>query len=142
MHWEVTKQVEMRAVVDLYNAVGWVGYTHKPLNLLNGIANSSYVVLCWEEKKLVGLARVVSDDYSIMYLQDVLVHPSFHRKGIGRELLKKCLERYEHVRQKVLLTDDRPEQIAFYESLGFVNTKNLTKTVLNSFVKISGAKLS
>ena len=38
--------------------------------------------------------------------------------GISRALTEG-LERYSHCRQKVLMTDDRPEQKAFYEALGF-----------------------
>lgn len=141
MRWEITKQFAIHPVVDLYKSVGWIGYIDKPLQLLNGIANSSYVVSCWSDHQLIGLARVVSDDYSIMYLQDILVHPDHHRKKIGRGLLNRCLERYAHVRQKVLLTDNRPEQVAFYESLGFVNTRNLKKDVLNAFVQFTGVQL-
>ena len=119
MRWETKKELEMGQVVNLYNSVGWSGYAEKPLPLLSGISNSSYVATCWDEEKLVGLARVISDDFSIMFLQDILVNPAYHRKGIGRKLLCMCLDRYQHVRQKVLLTDDRPEQLAFYDSLGF-----------------------
>jgi ribosomal protein S18 acetylase RimI-like enzyme len=132
----------MAPLLALYNSVGWVGYTAKPLELMAMVANSTFVQSCWEGERLVGLARVVSDDFSIMYLQDILVDSEYHRKGIGRGLVKRCLERFEHVRQKVLLTDDRPEQIAFYHSLGFHNTRDLVKTPLNAFIQIKGAKLS
>ena len=56
--------------------------------------------------------------------------------------MKMVLERYTHVRQKVLLTDDRPEQLRFYESLGFTNTRTLTMTPLNAFVLINDVSLN
>ena len=62
--------------------------------------------------------------------------------GLGRALVQDCLDRYAEVRQKVLLTDDRPEQLAFYASLGFSNTRALEVTKLNAFVRIEGAELS
>ena len=49
------------------------------------------------------------------YLQDILVRPEHQRTGVGRQLLAVCLERYSHVRQKVLLTDDEAQE-RFYES--------------------------
>ena len=73
----------------------------------------------WEDETLVGVCRVLSDDASILYVQDILVDPDHQRRGIGRALLERVLERYSHCRQKVLMTDDRPEQKAFYEALGF-----------------------
>ena len=63
-------------------------------------------------------------------------------QGVGAALLKSVLTRYKTVRQKVLLTDDRPEQLRFYESLGFKNTRTLKKTPLNAFVKIEGRELA
>ena len=64
------------------------------------------------------------------------------RLGLGRALVSDCLTRFAEVRQVVLLTDDRPEQLAFYRSLGFSNTRELETTRLNAFVRILGAELS
>ena len=142
MRWESQKDIELQALVALYDSVGWTAYTKDPEILGAMVRCSTFVQSCWDEGQLVGLVRVISDDLSIMYLQDILVHPDFHRRGIGRALMERCLERFEHVRQKVLLTDNRPEQNAFYESLGFRNTRDLETTKLNAFVRIEGANLS
>ena len=72
-----------------------------------------------EEGELVGLARVISDGYSICYLQDILVDPRHQRAGLGRSLVEHVLAPYAHVRQKVLLTDTEPGQKDFYESPGY-----------------------
>ncbi|MEO6122718.1 MAG: GNAT family N-acetyltransferase [Ilumatobacteraceae bacterium] len=73
------------------------------------IDNSSMVVTARApDGRLLGLARGMSDDSSIFYLQDILVNPDQQRRGLGRRMLGICLERYAHVRQKVLLTDDLP----------------------------------
>jgi ribosomal protein S18 acetylase RimI-like enzyme len=118
----VPSQEELLA---LYEANGWRAYTVDPEGLHRGVTNSTYVVAAREEGELVGLARVVSDDHSIMYLQDILVLPSHQRRGIGRALLERCLERFAHCRGKVLLTDDEERQICFYESLGYVQAADV-----------------
>ena len=64
---------------------------------------------------------------SIFYLQDILILPDYQRRGIGRMLLEDCLARFSHVRTKVLMTDDEARQKAFYESLGYRNTRDLEK---------------
>lgn len=130
-------------LVDLYNSVGWLAYTtdeQRP-RLQQAIRNSTYVVTLWDGEKIVGLARCISDDVSICYLQDILIHPEHQRHGSGRRLLSNCLERFEHVRTKVLLTDNEERQIKFYESLGYRNTKDLKKIPLNAFVQIKGMEL-
>ena len=83
-----------------------------------------------------------SDGVTIAYIQDILVDPVHHRKGIGRVLVEACLEHFSELRQIVLLTDDRPEQLQFYSSLGFSNTRNLTNMPLNAFVRFKGVELS
>ena len=128
-------------LADLYGSLGWVNYTRDLDGLATAIANSNCVVTARANGKLVGLARGLSDDVSIFYLQDILVHPEHQRRGIGRAMLAKCLDRYRHVRQKVLLTDDEPLQHRFYESMGYADTKLISNIGLHAFVQIDGLEL-
>ena len=98
------------------------------------------MVTAWHEGQLVGLARALSDDVSIVYIQDILVRPEFQRGGVGRALLTRLLERFAHVRSAVLLTDADEKQLRFYASLGFKNTRDLVKTPLNAFVRIANVE--
>jgi GNAT superfamily N-acetyltransferase len=122
-------------LVALYRAVGWTAYTDDPDTLVRAVAGSSFVVTARRAGVLVGLARVVSDDATICYLQDILVAPDAQRAGIGARLVGTVLRRYASVRQKVLLTDDDPGQRAFYESLGYVEIRDVTRAPLRAFVR-------
>lgn len=126
------------ALLALYDSVGWAAYTRDPAGLQTALQNSTYVVTAWREGQLIGLARALSDDVSIVYIQDILVRPEFQRGGVGRALLAHLLERFAHVRSAVLLTDDDEAQLGFYVSLGFKNTRELVKDPLNAFVRMSG----
>lgn len=63
------------------------------------------------------------------------MRPSHQRSGIGRRLVLMALDRYPHVRQKVLLTDDEPKQKAFYESLGYQETSDFRGGAVRAFVR-------
>lgn len=121
-------------VLALYETVGWTAYTDDPETLSAGLRSSSFVATAWDGDALIGLARAISDDATIMYLQDILVDPSHHRTGVGRALAETVLDRFRHVRQKVLLTDDDPAQKGFYESLGFTEAGTDSAGQLRSFV--------
>ena len=125
-------------LLDLYASVEWGAYTKDPKALATAIANSTYVVEARVAGVLIGLARGLSDDASVFYLQDILVRPEWQRQGVGTALLQRCLKRFSHVRQKVLLTDDLPAQHEFHESLGFRNTRHITEVELHAFVQIEG----
>ena len=58
---------------------------------------------------------------------------SIRHKGIGTALLKAILTQYSHVRQIELVTDSRPETIAFYESNGL---RKLSDIGCTGFMKI------
>ncbi len=121
-------------LLALYDSVGWTAYTEHPETLSAAIRGSSFVVAAWAGTRLVGLARALSDDATIMYLQDILVDPSHHRRGVGKALAEAALDRFRHVRQKVLLTDDDPSQKSFYEALGFIQVGTVGAERLRSFV--------
>lgn len=131
------KRIGIDQLLNLYNSVGWKTYTSEPDKLHRAVKNSTYVVTCWDGDKLVGLARGMSDDVSIFYLQDILVNPDYQGKGIGTRLLKHCLENYKDVRHKVLITDDDDRLFRFYESFGFKNLKKLKKHDINAFLQFS-----
>lgn len=107
-------------LLELYGSVGWTAYTRQPEILVQAVRGSLRVVTARSRGKLVGLARIVGDGATIAYLQDVLVDPSYRRRGLGRRLVQAALRGSGEVRQQVLLTDDEPGQRAFYQALGFV----------------------
>ncbi|MHA7276151.1 GNAT family N-acetyltransferase [Arthrobacter sp. HLT1-21] len=127
--------LELSDVLELYGAVDWRAYTRDPDALLAGLKGSSTLVAARDGKALVGLARVISDGASICYLQDILVLPSHHRRGIGRALVERALGEYPRVRQKVLITDDEPGQKAFYESLGYSQTDDFRGGSVRAFIR-------
>jgi GNAT superfamily N-acetyltransferase len=132
---DAESDIPLAELLELYAAVGWTVYTDRPELLAAGVAGSSYVVTARRAGRLVGLARAVSDDATICYLQDVLVHPDAQRQGIGGALARAVLDRYRTVRQKVLLTDDEPAQRAFYEALGYAEIRDFGPGTLRSFVR-------
>ena len=67
----------------LYEAVGWSAYTQDEASLTRAGAQSLAVVTAWEgEERLVGLARAVGDGESILFIQDVLVHPEYQGRCV------------------------------------------------------------
>ena len=120
----------------LYEAVGWTAYTRDPATLLASVQGSHRVAVARADGELAGLARTISDGVTILYLQDVLVHPSWQRRGLGQRLVHEVLAADPHVRQRVLLTDADPSQRAFYAALGFTETHD-HDPALRAFVQFT-----
>ena len=114
-----------KAILHLYLANQWIAYTNHPQSLFDGFKQSLYSYGAYDGDTLVGLIRVVGDGQTIIYIQDVLVHPDYHHKGIGTILVHHILKKYQYVRQIVLTTDNSTTQKAFYEHLGFIPYESL-----------------
>lgn len=106
-------------IAKLYASVGWTAYTDDLAALERGFGQSLLVLAAYEGEELLGILRAVGDGETIVFIQDLLVYPACHRKGIGSALVREILDRYQHVRQIELVTDDTPETTAFYKALGF-----------------------
>lgn len=125
--------INQKAILDLYNDVGWTNYTQNPATLTEGIKSSLCVFGAYANTELVGLIRIVGDGLTIIYIQDILVKKQYQRQKIGQQLLQLILEKYANVRQKVLMTDKQKTVIRFYEKNGFQKMVDLN---LIGFVKL------
>ena len=119
------RQLNQADVLALYQAVGWNMYTRDPKKLERAIAQSLSVLGAHDGDRLVGLIRAVGDGETFLFIQDLLVLPSYQRQGIGRQLVIALVDQFPQVRQRVLLTDDQPQTRAFYENIGFVQSSKV-----------------
>ena len=79
--YAVYKEAE---ILGLYTSVGWTNYTDNPEMLRNAYLNSLNIYGAYVDDKLIGVIRVVGDGYSVIFIQDLLVHPEFQRKELAR----------------------------------------------------------
>ena len=111
--------VKLEDVLHLYQAVGWTNYTNQPQMLEQALPHSLAVYLAFDGEKIVGLIRLVGDGFSSVFVQDLIVLPSYQRQGIGRSLMKEALEDYKDAYQVQLVTDQTERTLGFYRSMGF-----------------------
>ena len=118
---KITKEtsVSLDDVLHLYQAVGWTNYTNQPQMLAQALTHSLAIYLARDGEKIVGLVRLIGDDFSLVFVQDLIVLPSYQRQGIGSALMKQALADYKDVYQVQLATEQTEKNLGFYRSLGF-----------------------
>lgn len=118
---KITKEtsVSIDDVLPLYQAVGWTNYTNQPQMLAQALSHSLAIYLARDGEKIVGLVRLVGDGFSSVFVQDLIVLPSYQRQGIGSALMKNALADYKDAYQVQLATDESEKTLGFYRSLGF-----------------------
>lgn len=123
--YRVNTPIEVDILTALYTSVQWTGYTDHPEKMARLLDGSYYYVSAFEEEKLVGLIRAIGDGASILYIQDILVDPTYQRRGIGSQLMQRLVADNSDIRQMVLITDDTVKTKTFYASLGFSPIQDL-----------------
>ena len=111
--------VKLEDVLHLYQAVGWTNYTHQPEMLEQALSHSLVIYLALDGDAVVGLIRLVGDGFSSVFVQDLIVLPSYQRQGIGSSLMKEALEDFKEAYQVQLATEQTEKNVGFYRSMGF-----------------------
>ena len=93
--------VKLEDVLHLYQAVGWTNYTHQPEMLEQALSHSLVIYLALDGDAVVGLIRLVGDGFSSIFVQDLIVLPSYQRQGIGSSMMKQALADYKDAYQEL-----------------------------------------
>ncbi|QQC94776.1 GNAT family N-acetyltransferase [Mammaliicoccus sciuri] len=134
MEYSIKRIPSNEDLQKIYLSVGWDVYVKNNDDMTVLLKNTCYFVTVWDNDQLVGLTRVISDDHSIAYVQDILIDPDYQGNGMGSNLLNMIKERFNHVRQVVLMTDTSEKTINFYEKNELLS---LDKYDCTAFMKIN-----
>lgn len=121
----------------LFVSVGWSegGETSEMIKTGYGVpwVNSTLVISAWDCKRLIGAVRVLSDTMFRSIIYDLLVLPEYQNRGIGSELVRRCIEHYPNSEWLVGTT----KQIApFYEKIGFQKDEDNNGVYLSKTCKL------
>ena len=111
-----TRDIPLQSILDLYKANEWSA-AEKPAQLYQALMHSHSLVSAWIGEDLVGLGNAISDGHLVVYYPHLLVHPSYHGRGIGRMIMDQMQKKYGAFHMQVLTADGKA--IDFYQKVGF-----------------------
>jgi GNAT superfamily N-acetyltransferase len=115
--YRTTRNVPLGGILSLYKANGWSA-AEKPDLLLKALVNSETLISAWDADTLVGLGNAISDGHLVVYYPHLLVLPSYHGRGVGREIMCRLMQRYAGFHQHMVVAE--VTAVEFYERIGFV----------------------
>ena len=92
--------------------------------------NSTLVISAWENDCLVGVVRVLSDTFGRSVIYDLVVLPEHQNKGIGTELVKRCIN---HFPNSEWLVQTTAENIKYYKKFGFNTCEDVVLTIPSKY---------
>jgi len=109
-------------IIDLYNSSGINRPTADYDRTTQMYSNSNLVVTAWDDDKLVGIARSLTDFCYCCYLSDLAVRKDYQKHGIGKELIRLTHEKIGD--QTMLLLLSAPAAMDYYPKVGFQKVEN------------------
>lgn len=119
------RQNTLLATVDiaaLLNDSGIRRPTHDLARIERMFANANLVFSAWDDDKLVGVCRALTDFSYCCYLSDLAVAKAYQKHGIGRELIAHVQAAIGEEVALVLLS--APEAMGYYPKVGFEKIEN------------------
>ena len=104
----------------LRKAVGWYDI---PENIIQqALSKSDFIISAKTNNLIIGMARLITDGVQAL-IMDVIVHPDYQGKGIGKGLMERIMQYLENTyTQMVVNLTTHDSNVGFYEKLGFNNT--------------------
>ena len=125
VYHETTKDLPVEQLHKLFVTVGWSDGSETSDMIKNfniPFINSTLVISAWDKERLIGAVRVLSDQMFRPIIYDLVVLPEFQNKGIGKELVKRCIE---HFPNSEWLVGTTKEISGYYEKIGFKRTNDM-----------------
>ncbi|GAC1392774.1 MAG: hypothetical protein NVS4B11_16200 [Ktedonobacteraceae bacterium] len=113
--FRINPSVSTQAICNLRQSVGWErqeeDYPAQGYWATVGGFDASEALVAW--------CAILSDGVRHAVLLDVIVYPSYQRKGVGRALVATAIEHIKAHQITVIHVDFEPETMIFYERCGF-----------------------
>lgn len=118
--YSTEKTLPCEQLYNLFLSVGWADKKSTTEEMINNFnvpfINSTVVISAWDNDKLVGCVRVLSDKIFRSHIYDLAVLPEYQNQCIGTELVKRCIAHFPNSEWNL---ETIPERIGFYKQLGF-----------------------
>lgn len=109
-------------IIDVYNSSGINRPTNDKERIKKMYSHSNLILTAWDNDKLVGISRSVTDFYYCCYLSDLAVRKEYQNRGIEKKLIE--LTKNKIGEQTALILISAPTAKDFYLKIGMQKIEN------------------
>jgi len=117
---EETDWIKLVDLLDKTDMCIGLGRQRASEKIRRAYENSYKLVVAYDNDKMVGTARIISDGECYGWVHDVVVDPDYRKQGLGKLIMDKLIEDDKNL--LIGLTSSF-EAVDFYLSLGFKKHK-------------------
>lgn len=90
------------------------------------VPNSAIFVGAFDQKKMIGMGRALSDMASDAYIQDIVVLKAYRKQGLGKKIVQMLVKKLKKAGVDWIGLVAQPGTTKFYKSIGFQPLKGHT----------------
>lgn len=114
--YSFTQPITAADLLPLFAQAGWTA-NRSPQAVQTMLDQTRVCLGVWNDDRLIGFARAITDDLFRAYIEDVIVDQTYRGQGIGAAIMRRLLDRLTHVEEITLNCEDH--LLPFYQRLGF-----------------------
>ena len=130
INYTMEHPTDFNGLLALYESLGWNSLQLTVNELEQMCKQSWYAIYAFNDKKLVGMGRIISDGVITGVICGVCVLPNYQSIGIGKEIVERLIqhcEQHKVIPQLMCVEKLQP----YYESIGFeVFSVGMTKHII------------
>ncbi|EOO74113.1 ribosomal-protein-alanine acetyltransferase [Bacillus cereus VD021] len=118
LKYTIESPKDFNELLTMYESLGWNSLKLSVNELEQMCKQSWYAIYVFDDQKLVGMGRVISDGVITGIICGVCVLPEYQSKGIGKEIVERLIRHCEQKRviPQLMCVEDLKY---YYESIGF-----------------------
>nr|QCI04801.1 hypothetical protein [Bornetia secundiflora] len=122
LYFSTDHNINLYDLEKLCDSVGWVRRPLKKVKIaLDNSIMIGYIFYYHNTKKeIIGFARATSDNSFNATIWDVVIHPNFQKKGLGKALMNQIIKHLRSYDISTITLFADPQVIKFYRNLGFI----------------------
>lgn len=122
IHYEESRKITAEELANVFSKSGIRRPVEDLPRLQKMIDQADITVTAWDGRRLVGIARAITDFSYCCYLSDLAVDRDYQNQGIGKELVRRVHERLGEEISLILLAS--PIAMDYYPKIGFQKIQN------------------
>lgn len=120
--YKLNEPVKVDDVIKVFRNSGITRPVDQKERIQKMLDHANIILTAWDNEKLVGIARALTDFSYCCYLSDLAVDKDYQKVGIGRELIDKVKRTIGEEVALILLS--APNAMSYYPKVSFEKVDN------------------
>ncbi|WP_153122844.1 GNAT family N-acetyltransferase [Peribacillus tepidiphilus] len=120
--YKLNEPVKAEEVIQVFKNSGITRPVDQKERIQKMIDQANVIITAWDEGKLVGIARALTDFSYCCYLSDLAVDQQYQKSGIGKQLIERLRDVIGEEVALILLS--APGAMEYYPKVGFDKAEN------------------